>query len=75
VTRPRTPFGRQESVTSNGTVIERSVYDGFDHVVESQKRDDTGAMKSTTYTFDPLERTCLEDGGGQDNGMTLLAIL
>jgi hypothetical protein len=45
VTRPRTPFGRQESVTSNGTVIERSVYDGFDHVVESQKRDDTGAMK------------------------------
>ena len=51
------PFGRQESVTSNGQIVERSVYDGFDHVVESQKMDSTGAMKSTTYTFDPLDRT------------------
>ncbi|MEU9214045.1 hypothetical protein AB0D27_40685 [Streptomyces sp. NPDC048415] len=65
MTRPRTPFGRQESVTSNGTVIERSVYDGFDHVVESQKRDDTGTMKSTTYTFDPLERTASKTAAGK----------
>ncbi|WP_030228037.1 hypothetical protein [Streptomyces sp. NRRL WC-3626] len=51
------PFGRQESVTSQGEVVSRSAYDGVDHVVESQKRGDTGAMKSTTYTFDPLDRT------------------
>ncbi|WP_142212770.1 hypothetical protein [Streptomyces sp. SLBN-118] len=38
------PFGRQESVTAGGKVIERSVYDGFDHVVESQKMDGIGAM-------------------------------
>ena len=46
VTRPRTPFGRQESVTSGGKIISRSVYDGFDHVVESQKMDGTGAARS-----------------------------
>ncbi|WP_420708037.1 DNRLRE domain-containing protein [Streptomyces sp. 142MFCol3.1] len=62
------PYGRQESVTSAGKVIERSVYDGFDHVVESQKADDTGALKSTTYAFDPLDRTAskTEDGKTTD---------
>jgi RHS repeat-associated protein len=59
------PFGRQESVTAGGKVIERSVYDGFDHVVESQKMDDTGVMKSTTYTFDPLDRTASKTAGGK----------
>ncbi|MGW0998361.1 DNRLRE domain-containing protein [Streptomyces sp. NPDC002523] len=59
------PFGRQESVTSGGQVISRSVYDGFDHVVESQKRDDTGVMKSTTYAFDPLDRTASETANGK----------
>ncbi|MEV6791740.1 DNRLRE domain-containing protein [Streptomyces sp. NPDC051320] len=59
------PFGRQESVTAGGNVIERSVYDGFDHVVESQKMDDTGSMKSTTYTFDPLDRTASKTADGK----------
>ncbi|MGP4050000.1 DNRLRE domain-containing protein [Streptomyces sp. 2A115] len=51
------PFGRQESVTGGGKTIERSVYDGFDHVVDAQKLDDSGLLKSTKYTFDPLDRT------------------
>ncbi|WP_176738273.1 DNRLRE domain-containing protein [Micromonospora pallida] len=50
------PFGRLDTVTSAGTVIERNVYDGFDHVIENRKG--TGASASTTrYTYDPLDRT------------------
>ncbi|MEV7566447.1 DNRLRE domain-containing protein [Streptomyces tanashiensis] len=59
------PFGRQESVTSDGQVIERSVYDGFDRLVESQTMGDTGALKSTTYAFDPLDRTTSKTADGK----------
>ncbi|MCM1966355.1 DNRLRE domain-containing protein [Streptomyces sp. G1] len=68
------PFGRQESVTSGGKVIERSVYDGFDHVVESQKMDDTGALKSTKYTFDPLDRTASKTADGKTTDFTYLGL-
>jgi RHS repeat-associated protein len=50
------PFGRLDTVTAAGTVIERNVYDGFDHVVENRKT--TGGSTATTrYSFDPLDRT------------------
>jgi len=50
------PFGRLDTITSAGTVLERNVYDGFDHVTENRKT--TGGTTSTTrYTFDPLDRT------------------
>ncbi|GAA3815834.1 hypothetical protein GCM10022403_056700 [Streptomyces coacervatus] len=68
------PFGRQESVTSNGTVVGRSVYDGFDHVVESQKMDGTGAMKSTKYTFDPLDRTLSKTADGKTTDYEYLGL-
>ncbi|MFB7087470.1 RHS repeat-associated core domain-containing protein, partial [Streptomyces sp. NPDC056296] len=68
------PFGRQQSVTSQGQIISRSVYDGFDHVVESQKMDDTGAMKSTTYTFDPLDRTASKTADGKTTDFTYLGL-
>ncbi|MFC8421082.1 DNRLRE domain-containing protein [Streptomyces sp. NPDC057236] len=68
------PFGRQQSVTSGGEVISRNVYDGFDHVVESQKADDTGAMKSTTYTFDPLDRTASKTADGKTTDFTYLGM-
>ncbi|WP_251023002.1 DNRLRE domain-containing protein [Streptomyces sp. ISL-10] len=68
------PFGRQESVTSGGKVIERSVYDGFDHVVESQKTDDAGVMKSTTYTFDPLDRTASKTADGKTTDFEYLGL-
>jgi RHS repeat-associated protein len=68
------PFGRQESVTSGGKIVSRSVYDGFDHVVESQKMDDTGAMKSTDYTFDPLDRTTSETANGKTTDFDYLGL-
>lgn len=68
------PFGRQQSVISGGKVIERSVYDGFDHVVESQKMDAGGAMKSTTYTFDPLDRTASKTADGKTTDFEYLGL-
>ncbi|MFG2334775.1 DNA/RNA non-specific endonuclease, partial [Streptomyces sp. NPDC048604] len=68
------PFGRQESVTGGGKVIERSVYDGFDHVVESQKLDDAGALKTTKYTFDPLDRTASKTADGKTTDFTYLGL-
>ncbi|MFF0558225.1 DNRLRE domain-containing protein [Streptomyces sp. NPDC004266] len=68
------PFGRQESVTKGGRIVSRSVYDGFDHVVESQQRDGTGAMKSTTYTFDPLDRTTSRTADGKTTDYTYLGL-
>ncbi|WP_306191921.1 DNRLRE domain-containing protein [Streptomyces sp. MK5] len=68
------PFGRQESVTSGAQVISRSVYDGFDHVVESQKSDSTGVLKSTTYTFDPLDRTTSKTADGKTTDYEYLGL-
>ncbi|MER8073683.1 DNRLRE domain-containing protein [Streptomyces sp. NPDC094034] len=68
------PYGRQESVTAGGQIISRSVYDGFDHVIESQKMDDTGALKSTKYTFDPLDRTASKTADGKTTDFTYLGL-
>ncbi|BCL12656.1 hypothetical protein GCM10017556_03950 [Micromonospora sagamiensis] len=50
------PFGRLDTVTSAGTVIERTVYDGFDRTVEYRKKTDAGTS-TTRYTYDALDRT------------------
>ncbi|MFF3467449.1 DNRLRE domain-containing protein [Streptomyces sp. NPDC002619] len=68
------PFGRQESVTSDGKIVSRSVYDGFDHVIESQQADSTGALKSTTYTFDPLDRTASKTADGKTTDFEYLGL-
>ncbi|MEV1154935.1 RHS repeat-associated core domain-containing protein [Micromonospora chokoriensis] len=59
------PFGRLDTVTAAGTVIERNVYDGFDHVVENRKNNGT-STSTTKYTFDPMDRTTTKttDTGG-----------
>ncbi|MFJ1656887.1 hypothetical protein ACIOC2_37205 [Streptomyces sp. NPDC088337] len=61
-------FGRQESVTTGGQIVQRNTYDGFDHVIKSEKADSTGALKATTYTFDPLDRTTSETTAGKTTG-------
>ncbi|MFF5919869.1 DNRLRE domain-containing protein [Streptomyces flavochromogenes] len=68
------PFGRQQSVSSGGKVVERTVYDGFDHVVESQKMGTGGTMKSTTYTFDPLDRTASKTSDGKTTEFEYLGL-
>ncbi|MEU9879143.1 DNRLRE domain-containing protein [Streptomyces phaeochromogenes] len=68
------PFGRQESVSKDGQIVSRSVYDGFDHVVESQQRGPDNEMKSTTYTFDPLDRTASKTAEGKTTDYTYLGL-
>ncbi|MGI5519790.1 DNRLRE domain-containing protein [Micromonospora sp. CA-259024] len=68
------PFGRQESVTRGGQVVSRSVYDGFDRVIESQQRDAGGTTKSTKYTFDPLDRTLSTAADGKTTDYTYLGL-
>ncbi|MEV0171194.1 DNRLRE domain-containing protein [Streptomyces sp. NPDC050803] len=68
------PFGRQESVSADGKVIERKIYDGFDHVIESQKIDSSGALKSTTYAFDPLDRTTSKTADGKTTTFNYLGM-
>ncbi|MEV7402350.1 DNRLRE domain-containing protein [Streptomyces sp. NPDC091267] len=68
------PFGRLESTTTDGKVVERNVYDGFDHVVESQNADDSGALKSTKYTYDPLDRTASKSADGKTTDYDYLGL-
>ncbi|MEV0663872.1 DNRLRE domain-containing protein [Actinomadura luteofluorescens] len=51
------PFGRLDTVTAGGQVIERNTYNGFDHVVENQRQGSGGGLTTTRYTYDPLDRT------------------
>ncbi|WP_419997818.1 DNA/RNA non-specific endonuclease [Streptomyces boninensis] len=69
------PFGRQESVTSGDTVIERNTYDGFDRVVEHGKLDAaSGSMKNTRYGYDPLDRTSSKTEGGKTTDFNYLGM-
>ncbi len=50
------PFGRLDTVTAGGVIIERNVYDGFDHIKENVRNNGASTTR-TTYTYDPLDRT------------------
>ncbi|TGA90940.1 RHS repeat-associated core domain-containing protein, partial [Streptomyces sp. MZ04] len=69
-------FGRQESVTSGGKVIERNAYDGFDRVRQHEKADPaSGALKTTKYAYDPLDRTSSRtDAAGKSTDYTYLGM-
>ncbi|MEU1333100.1 DNRLRE domain-containing protein [Streptomyces sp. NPDC005865] len=69
-------FGRQESVTSGGKIIERNAYDGFDRVKQHEQADtSTGALKATKYAYDPLDRTAKRtDAGGKSTDYTYLGM-
>ncbi|TQK52322.1 RHS repeat-associated protein [Streptomyces sp. SLBN-118] len=63
------PFGRLDTATSGTSVVERNVYDGFDHVVEH-----TALNSTTKYTFDPLDRTQSMTVGGKTTDYTYLGL-
>jgi RHS repeat-associated protein len=50
------PYGRLDTVTAAGIVLQRNVYDGFDHIVENRKSTGT-ATTTTKLSYDPLDRT------------------
>lgn len=68
------PFGRQTSVVSAGLTISRTTYDGFDHIAESEKINDAGVVESTTYAYDPLDRTASKTAGGETTDYTYLGL-
>jgi RHS repeat-associated protein len=50
------PFGRLDTTVSGDQVVDRNIYDGFDHIIENRTL--VGASTVTTkYTFDPMNRT------------------
>jgi RHS repeat-associated protein len=50
------PFGRLDTVTAAGQVIEKVSYDGFDRVAADRRGAGTSAS-TTAYTYDPFDRT------------------
>jgi RHS repeat-associated protein len=52
------PFGRLNTITSGGQVVQRTTYDGFDRIAQQTKQNASGAGTATSrYTYDPLDRT------------------
>ncbi|MFJ3405317.1 DNRLRE domain-containing protein [Promicromonospora sp. NPDC090134] len=68
------PFGRQTSVVSAGLTISRTTYDGFDHIAASEKLNESGGMDSTTYAYDPLDRTASKTADGETTDYTYLGL-
>ncbi|MFG1940251.1 DNRLRE domain-containing protein [Micromonospora tulbaghiae] len=65
------PYGRLKTVTSAGTTVESYTYDGFDHVVSNTKNP---GGKTTTYTYDPLDRQTTRTYGGKTTTYAYLGL-
>jgi RHS repeat-associated protein len=65
------PFGRLDTVTQAGQIIEKRVYDGFDRTVEHRAGSGASA-KTTKFVHDPMDRTVsrTKDAGGDDEKTT-----
>ncbi|SFB50385.1 RHS repeat-associated core domain-containing protein [Amycolatopsis marina] len=68
------PYGRLNTVTAAGQVIERLTYDGFDRTIEHEKINDTGGLDATTYDYDPLDRTTTKTADGETTEFAYLGL-
>jgi RHS repeat-associated protein len=70
------PFGRLDMITAADAIVERNVYDGFDHLIEN-RREIGGGPTVTRYTFDPLDRTTTKttDAGTAEEKATAFTYL
>ncbi|MEV0633920.1 DNRLRE domain-containing protein [Streptomyces sp. NPDC050619] len=68
------PFGRLESITGGGKVVNSNTYDGFDHVVEHSTLQSDGTQSVTSYTFDPLDRTAGKTVAGKTTDYNYLGL-
>ncbi|MER7537820.1 DNRLRE domain-containing protein [Streptomyces sp. NPDC097704] len=67
------PYGRLDTVVAGGKVVEDRDYDGFDHVVKNAKLQTDGVTtKTTTYVFDPLDRTASKTEAGKTTDFNYL---
>ena len=56
------PFGRMDTVTGAGTVLEKFTYDGYDRIKSQQNNNGTGLVR-TDFTYDAFGRTVNEVKG------------
>ncbi|MFI9811388.1 DNRLRE domain-containing protein [Saccharothrix variisporea] len=68
------PFGRLDTVTAGGSIIESYRYDGFDRTVEHRKQVAGGTLEATTYTYDPLDRTTSKTAKGKTTDFAYLGL-
>lgn len=69
------PFGRLNTVTAAGQVVESYTYDGFDRIAEHTSIDETGGTESTSFSYDPLDRTTSRtDATGETTDYTYLGL-
>ncbi|MGQ4418687.1 RHS repeat-associated core domain-containing protein, partial [Streptomyces sp. SAS_269] len=67
------PYGRLDTVVAGGKIVEDRDYDGFDHVVKNAKLQTDGVTtKTTTYVFDPLDRTASKTEAGKTTDFNYL---
>lgn len=59
------PYGRLDTVTSAGQILSHNTYDGFDHIVQATTTNSAGTSQTTSYTFDPLDRTTSQTTSGK----------
>jgi RHS repeat-associated protein len=48
--------------------------DGFDHIAQSEQMNDAGVLESTTYKYDPLDRTASKTADGKTTDYTYLGL-
>nr|WP_231960974.1 RHS repeat-associated core domain-containing protein [Amycolatopsis thermoflava] len=66
------PFGRLNTVTAAGQIIESYTYDGFDRTAQHKKlAPGTTNLTTTSYAYDPLDRTVTKtDNAGTPQAKT-----
>jgi YD repeat-containing protein len=66
------PFGRLDTVTGAGQILQRYSYDGFDRIAQQTKLNTSGTGTTTSrYTYDPLDRTASQtDNAGTPSEKT-----
>ncbi|WP_229693947.1 DNRLRE domain-containing protein [Lentzea pudingi] len=68
------PFGRLDTVTAANQIIESYGYDGFDRTTKHSKKQPSGGMKTTSYAYDPLDRTASKTEDGKTTDFAYLGL-
>jgi RHS repeat-associated protein len=69
------PFGRLDTITSAGQVVEQYRYDSFDRLVEQRSLDSDGASETTSFGYDAFDRTTSRtDADGEQTDFSYLGL-
>ncbi|GAA4526914.1 golvesin C-terminal-like domain-containing protein [Amycolatopsis samaneae] len=70
------PFGRLDNVTAGRKLLEKYRYDGFDRIAEYQKLKEGSTTEhvTTTYAYDPLDRTLAKTEAGKTTDFAYLGL-